>query len=382
VSRSEAEELHARIGAALPALEAQAAKSEELRRPSDEAIRILEETGVFRSLIPRVYDGLELDLDDFARIGLRLGEADISLAWVANFYIEHNWLFCQFPEAFQRKLFSEQPYVLSPAALAGDASVEACEGGYRVTGRWRWGSGSAHGNWAMVGGAIEGLPHFLALPRSDVEVDDNWDTSGMRGTGSNDIVVDNQFVPEERTASLLSLRMGCGIGAELHTAPIYRTPMVVVLMMAAATPSLGQARARLRAFEEKTVDRERMNMGRAERSKASVHMRLADAQQTLREAELVIEDVVAQAMEKRNQATLQDRAGWALGLTRAVHKARQVIQSVADASGGSAHFSHDPSQRALRDVNVVATHVAFDWDGRHQLYGATRLGIEPESALV
>ena len=93
-------ELLQRVQALAPALVVEAAESERLRRPTDAAIRALEETGLFRLMVPRAFGGLELDLDTFLEVGLALGEAYTSLAWVACFCVEHNWMLCQFPERF------------------------------------------------------------------------------------------------------------------------------------------------------------------------------------------------------------------------------------------------------------------------------------------
>ena len=69
-------------------------------------------------MVPRQHGGFELDLDTFLEVGLALGEGDASMAWVATFYIEHCWMFCHFPEAFQKRVFAERGYVLAPAAIA------------------------------------------------------------------------------------------------------------------------------------------------------------------------------------------------------------------------------------------------------------------------
>ena len=99
-----AADLIARARALAPLLAAHAAEAERLRRPVDAVIEALRESGVFRMMVPRKYGGLELDLDTFLEVGLALSEGDASMAWVANFYVEHNWIVCQFPQAFQEEL--------------------------------------------------------------------------------------------------------------------------------------------------------------------------------------------------------------------------------------------------------------------------------------
>ena len=158
--------------------------------------------------------------------------------------------------------------------------------------------------------------------------------------------------------------------------------MLAVLVTAATTPIVGHARTVVRRFVEETVGRERMGSGVEQRSLPRVQIRLADAEHTLRECELRVREVAASVAGLRDGATLLDRAGWLLSLARAAHGARDVIQRVADGSGGSAQFVADPLQRALRDANTALNHVVFDLDARHEIYGRVRLGLDPQSTLV
>lgn len=373
------------VRAALPALEAEAEESERLRRPTDAAIELLEATRCLELLVPRAYGGLELDLDVFLECALALGEADASLAWVASFYMEHNWLLCQFPEPFQRELFADRAAVRAPAALFGESTIREQRGGFALDGRWHWASGAMHAEWVMVGGASDpanpATACLFALPADEVEIDDVWHVDGLCATGSNDIVIEDGFVPREHTARLLDIASGNGLGAKLHASPIYASPMAPVLMTAAASPVVGQARSVVRRFGEKATERVRAMSAVAERDRSAVQARLAESAHEVHEAELLMRDVIAEVMRRRGDASLLERARWSLALTRAVHGARRAIQRIADASGGSAHFQSDPLQRAVRDANVASSHVAFDWDARHEGWGRLQLGLEADGFL-
>jgi alkylation response protein AidB-like acyl-CoA dehydrogenase len=371
-----------RVQAIVPRLAAEAEESEKRRRPTDRAIALMSEAGVFRALLPERYGGDSLDLEDFAAVGMALGEADISLAWVATFLMEHCWLLTHFPEPFQASLFSGGGDVLAPAALAGEATVQPVDGGFILDGRWRWASGSSHASWVLVGAGAEGRPRFFALPREEVSIDDVWHTSGMRATSSNDILIDSVFVAEERSVDLLALSCGQGEGARIHGSAIWRTPMFPVLVTAATTPIVGQARRVVRRFAEETVERVRMGTGTAVKTQPRVQVRVAEVEQSAHEAEQQVRWVARDVARVRGDATLLDRARWALALARAAHRARAVIQQVADGSGGTAQFDEDPLQRALRDANTALTHVVFDLDARHEMYGRVRLGLDPGSFLL
>src|SRR5262245_5492343 len=150
-------ELVARARALTSLLAAHAAEAERIRKPVDAVIRALEEAEIFKLMVPRCYGGLELDLDTFFDVGVALGEGDASMAWVANFYVEHNWILCQFPAAFQQELFATRPYVLAPAMVAPGGRVTPERDGYRLNGRWQWGTGIMHADW-VIPSALEVTP--------------------------------------------------------------------------------------------------------------------------------------------------------------------------------------------------------------------------------
>jgi len=216
-----AEELLEKVRGCIPLLAAEAAEAERLRRPTDAQIRALEDTGVFRMLVPRCHGGLELDLDAFVEVGFALAEADVSIAWVATFCIEHNWMLCQFPESFQKPLYAGgRGFVLAPGVIAPTGRAEPVDGGYRLSGRWRWGTGVMHATWAIVGAVTDAdvgpdSLRFLALPMADVKVDDTWFVDGMIATGSNDLVVEGAFVPADRSVSIPDMVLGRAHGAGL-----------------------------------------------------------------------------------------------------------------------------------------------------------------------
>jgi alkylation response protein AidB-like acyl-CoA dehydrogenase len=338
-------------------------------------------------MVPRCYGGLELDLDAFVEVGFAVAEADVSIAWVTTFCIEHNWILCQFPESFQKLLYASAPgFVLAPGVIAPTGRADPCDGGYRLTGRWRWGTGVMHASWAIVGAITDAAVgpasmRFLALPMSDVRVVDTWFVDGMIATGSNDIQVEDAFVPADRSVSIADLAVGRAHGAALHPSPLYHTPMIPILILAASMPIVGMALRVARDFRAHVGSHVRMNAPQGAAQRPAVQMRVADAFVEARQAELLLRDVAAQVMELRDRATPEDRGRFAASIAHAVHQARRVIQDVAEASGASAHLASHPLQRALRDVNVASCHVVFERDAQRELYGRLLLGQDPSHPL-
>lgn len=381
----EARALLARVEATLPLLREEAPLAEAARAPTDRAIEALRQTGVFDMMVPRVYGGLELDLDAFLAVGLKLAEADVSLAWVATFYVEHNWILCQFPEAFQKQLYADRSHVLAPATIAPAGNAVREGAGWRLSGRWRFGTGIVHGDWVLVGGLSEtpqgGGFRFFALPREDVRVDDTWHVDGMRGTGSHDVVVEGRWVPDERSLDIADVLTGHGEGAKIHAGPLYRTPMIPILVIAASMPIVGQARAVVRDYVQRLGGIQRMGVGPAQSEKPAAQMRVARLEIAMRQIELLMRDVVQDLMKARNQGGPEQRAAASASLCQAAHQARELIAEVSRASGASAHYGDHPLQRALRDVNVAACHVVFDLDAQLENLGRLRLGLEPSSFM-
>lgn len=380
------EDIVARARALAPLLAAHAAEAERLRRPTDEVIEALRSAGILRLMVPRVHGGLELDLDSFLEVGLALGEGDASMAWVATFYIEHNWMLCQFPGAFQAELFGGRGDTLAPAALSPNGVAERVSGGFRLNGRWQWATGVMHANWVIVSAVVkrDGAPpdlRFLALPRDQVKVEDVWFVDGMAGTGSNDVLIEDVIVPEERSVSIADMGAGRAHGAKLHEGPLYRTPMLPILCLAASMPAVGQARAAVRGFRESLHQRVRLGSPLKQSEKPASQMRLARAEVQSRQAESLLRELVSEIQSLRDDASLADRARWTASFAWAVDQSKRVLASLSEASGASAHFQTHPLQRALRDVNTLSCHVVFDLEARLELYGRVLLGLEPNGLI-
>lgn len=365
----------------------QAQEAERLRRPTDAVIKALADAEIFDMMSPRVFGGLELDIDTFFEVGLALSEGDASMAWVANFYIEHVWIFCLFPEAFQRELFAGRRHVLAPAMLSPTGEVKKVDGGWTLNGRWSWSTGIMHADWVIPAAIVTGedgkrAPWFFALPRSEVTVEDTWFVDGMQGTGSNDVVIKDAFVPEGRVLSFAQMIAGETPGAKVHASPLYRTPMLPVLGLAAAMPALGQARTCVRLFRDKLKERMAPGVPAGRKVGPAAMMRLARAEVQVQESYLLLKNIVQEVCELRNNATREDRTRWATQLAYAVNQCKNVISYVCEAAGASGHFLTSPLQRAARDVNTIGAHVVFDLDARLELYGAALLGQDVPGILV
>ena len=159
-----------------PLLEENAARAERERKPVDSVMSAIEATGAYLYFVPRRFGGYEFSVEGFIRIGMSLGEACLSTAWVTTFCMEHNWLLSLFDRQAQEDIFGSQPYIIAPGMLAPSGVATPEDGGFRLTGRWEWGTGIMYADWVLVGARTAGCDPeqpdlcMYAVPKSEVAV--------------------------------------------------------------------------------------------------------------------------------------------------------------------------------------------------------------------
>jgi 3-hydroxy-9,10-secoandrosta-1,3,5(10)-triene-9,17-dione monooxygenase len=205
----DAEELIRRATELQPLLARNAAQAETDRRIPEENIEALREAGLFKLMIPKRLGGYETTIKTQLEVTAALGEACGSTAWVAALTNVCAWFTGLFCDQAQQDVFGADPDARVAGVFAPSTGVEKVDGGYRVTGRWAWSSGSLHASWAYVGvlqlgpeGPID--MGVVLMPMSELSIEDTWFVAGMKGTGSNTVVAEDVFVPEHRYMSMMA----------------------------------------------------------------------------------------------------------------------------------------------------------------------------------
>ncbi|OKH75636.1 acyl-CoA dehydrogenase [Mycobacterium sp. SWH-M1] len=354
--------------------------TEELRRLPDETIAEARSSGLFELLLPARYGGTQAPFPAVLEPVRQLAHGCTSTAWTLGFYALHNWMIALFGEQAQDEIFAGGA-VLAPAPLAPSGRGEPIDGGYRITGRWSWATGIMHADWVLVGVLLGSgssmFPALAALPITDVTVADVWHTAGMRGTGSNDVIVDDVFVPAHRIVSVPKVYAGDSPGAAVHASDTYRWPIVSALALTACMPVLGTAERVVELFGERLEGRILAYGGGAQKDQPAAKMRLSEV--TMRVAAvgglaLSVADDIENAVSRDGAVDLRLRARARATAAHVVHECRAVIGDVLGAAGASAHFLDNPMQRARRDVDIVAGHAVFDYDVSRELDGALHVG--------
>ncbi len=358
-----------------------AAEAEDLRRLPDATIADFRASGMARLLLPARYGGEQAPFPAILDPVRRMAHGCASSAWTLGFYILHNWMLALFGEQAQDEVFADGP-VLCPAPLAPTGRGVPVDGGVRLSGRWSWATGIMAADWVMVGalcGPDDGMyPALALLPADDVVVEDVWHTDGMRGTGSHDVVVADTKVPEHRLVKLTDIYGGTAPGAGLHDGTAYRWPMVPALSLLAAMPALGAAERVADLFATRLGERVLAYSGLAQKQQPAAQIRLGDARVRLRALHGLLDDTVAMIEGMVTDGTRIPRSVRAQARVAAahiVHESRAVVADLLESSGASAHFLHNPLQRAKRDIDVICGHVVFDYDVSRELAGALEIGV-------
>jgi len=234
-------ELVRRAVALGPALRQRAPETEQLRQLPPETVRDLVSSQVIRVGNPDRYGGHGVDYDTMFEVGWELGRACASTAWVYSVWTVHNWIVGHFPEPAQEEFFADGPdTICSSGFFPGGAHATPVDGGLRVSGHWGFSSGCDHASWEMLG--IPGAERTLILvPRAHYEIVDNWFVSGMCGTGSKEIVIEDAFVPAHRVLDSARIGPQNSLGWRLHQRLSYRVPFRCIMGWDLSAPLIGMA---------------------------------------------------------------------------------------------------------------------------------------------
>lgn len=363
-----------------------AAEAEELRRLPAATVADFRASGLANLLVPACYGGEQADFSAILEPVRRMARGCASSAWTLGFYMLHNWMLALFDERAQDEVFANGP-TLCPAPLAPTGQGIPVEAGIRVTGRWSWATGVMDAEWVMVGVLVQAgakpedgiYPALALLPATEATVQDVWHTAGMRGTGSNDVVITDAFVPEHRLVKVLDFYGGTTPGAALHDAPCYRWPMVPALALVAAVVALGAAESVTDLFAARLTERILAYSGVAQKDQPAAQIRLGSARVRLAALSALVGSTVAQLSESvaaGESMPRAERAAARVAAAHIVHESRAVIADLLESSGASSQFLSNPMQRAKRDVDVICGHVIFDYDASRELAGALEIGAK------
>ncbi|MBS4754038.1 flavin-dependent monooxygenase [Nocardioides sp. zg-ZUI104] len=373
----------------LPTFRERAEEGDRLRVIPDASIKELEETGFFRLLQPKRYGGLEADPIAFYTAVRDIASADGSTGWVSSVVGVHPWQVGLFDDVAQQAVWGDDQSVRLSSSYAPTGKAVLTEGGFTLSGKWSFSSGSDHCAWVLLGGLVfnaEGqvvdFRTFL-VPREKYQVVDVWNTVGLRGTGSNDIVVEETFIPTEFTLSMGETGQCKGPGQAVNTSDLYKLPFHSIFTSTIATPIIGMAKG---AYAEHVAMQTKRVRAAYLGEKASLDpfgaVRIARASSEIDAAWALLtanireqQAHVARGEQIPLELRLRVRRDQVLGTARSI----EAIDTLFEASGGRALAEGTYLQRAWRDAHAGRVHAANDPERALQMYGAQQFGhkIDP-----
>jgi indole-3-acetate monooxygenase len=347
------------VRALLPEIEARAEEVEQARAVPRDLAEKLRSAGVFRRYVPRSHGGDEMWLDEGLTVIEELARADASVAWVAAVGSEGPSFYAYLPPDTYDKIFAGGPDIIHTGVINPTGKAVREKDGYRFSGRWSFASGANNADYICIHGVLDGggqaggtpATRLGVLPAREVNIEDVWHVSGLKGTASNDIVVSDLFIPDEWTGTFAEL-------PAVARHPLDQRPLLARFGTEFAAVAVGIAQAAL----DDVTDIARNKVPATSRSKLA-----ADPVAQYMVGQLATDLYMARTL--LHQIGRDDQASVPFGppdntamvtrrarLSRAASVAASVVEGAYSVSGTTGLFESCPLQRRLRDVRAVTQH--------------------------
>ncbi|MGW0159780.1 3-hydroxy-9,10-secoandrosta-1,3,5(10)-triene-9,17-dione monooxygenase oxygenase subunit [Mycobacterium sp. NPDC003323] len=375
----------------LPNLRERAQTAEDQRQVPYETINELDEVGFFKLLQPEQWGGLQADPTVFYEAVRRLASACGSTGWISSIIGVHNWHLALFDQRAQDEVWGDDPTVRVSSSYAPMGAGTVVDGGYLVSGAWQWSSGSEHATWAFLGGPVikDGRPvdfgSFL-IPRSEYKIDDVWHVVGLKGTGSNTVVVKDVFVPSHRFLSYKAMNDGTAGGYENNTAAVYKMPWGTMHPTTISAPIVGMAYGAYAAHVEHQGKRVRAAFaGEKSKDDPFAKVRIAEAASDIDAAWRQLIGNVGEEyalLQAGKEIPFELRARARRDQVRATARAIASIDLLFESAGATALVSTAPLQRFWRDAHAGRVHAANEPERAYLIFGNNEFGLPPADTMV
>ena len=358
-------------------LRANAEKARSDRRVPLENIEALQKAGFFLALQPARWGGYELDPQDFFRMQLAIAECCMSTAWASGIVAVHAFQIALMDPRAQQDVWGEDIHTRVSSSYAPMGKVEEVDGGFRFSGRWGWSSGCDHCSWALLGGILpDGTYRTFLVPQSDYRIEDTWHSMGLQGTGSNDIVVEDAFVPDYRTHKQSDGFEGTNPGVDQASAALYHLPWAQIFIRVVSTPAIGAARDALSLYMDLVKSKASGDVTKLAQD-TGTQMRIAAARNSIEEMTTILLanfNAMMDTLRAGGTIDLEDRILYRYQASLVIEKSIQVVDSLFSSAGGSSVFQGSEIQRRFLDIHTARAHVANNPTSFARNLGAISLG--------
>ena len=383
----------AKAKALVPHLRDRASKTEDLRRLPTETERDLHEAGLFRILQPKRVGGSEFDYVALVDCADAIGQADASAAWNFANLSSHHWMLAMFDKRAQDLVWNKDVNALIASSFIFPAGrARKVDGGYVLSGSWPFSSGVDSSDWNMLASVVssddeaDGIEYrVFLLNKSDYTIKDTWNATGLRGTGSNDVEVNDAFVAEPMTIGVHELAGGPTPGSAVNPNPLYALPVFSLFPYVLSGVALGNAQACLDDYIESARHRastyNRAKLGDLQ----STQIKIAEASAKIDAARLIMRSTCIAAMVDARRGHIPDTAA----KTRmrrdgafSVNLCTEAVSLLFAASGARGLATSGALQRQFRDAHAINSHIAFNFDAAGTNYGRVALGLPSENLTL
>ena len=383
----------ARAKALIPQLRERASNTEELRRLPKETERDLHEAGLFRIVQPKRVGGSEFDYVALVDCADAIGQADASAAWNLANLASHHWMLAMFDKQAQDLIWNKDANTLIASSFIFPAGrARKVDGGYLLRGSWPFSSGVDSSEWNMLASVVssddeaDGIEYRVFLVnKNDYRIRDTWNASGLRGTGSNDVEVEDAYVTDPMTIAVHELAGGPTPGSAVNPNALYTLPVFSLFPFVLSGVAVGNAQACLDDY----VDLARHRASTYNRTKLgdlqSTQIKIAEASSKIDAARLIMRSTCIAAMADARRGHVPDVAA----KTRmrrdgafAVNLCTEAVSLLFAASGARGLSTSGALQRQFRDAHAINSHIAFNFDAAGTNYGRVALGLPSENLTL
>ncbi|MGY9073338.1 MAG: acyl-CoA dehydrogenase family protein [Acidimicrobiales bacterium] len=382
-----------------PGIAARAESAETLRNVPDESMQELLDAGLFRMLQPERVGGYEMPFDILVDVLPIIGAACTSTAWILGNFSSRNWNIGMWPKAAQDEIWGAGP-THTPDVLACSAYVFPAlkavktPDGYLLNSNFPtpFSSGVDLAEWNTVAcmlhddAGIE-APQYMQvlLHKSEYKVIDTWFASGLVGSGSKDVLVENVEIPDHRGMLITNTHGGPTPGSEVNPGPLYRLPVFAAFGYVAGAPGLGCAMGALAFARDSLSSRIGTYGGQQIGTLSAVQIKFAEAAAGIDTAEMLYRRRCEQMMAiaaSGETPTPETRAIMRRDSAYGAALFSDAVDLLVQITGAAGLYNRNPMQRYFRDVHALVQHAAMVWDVCGQNYGQIALGGEPALPMV
>lgn len=369
----------------IPALRDRGDMTEAMRRLPGETIADIRRSGVARILQPARFGGAEGSLVSMVEVLIPVGAGCGSTAWCLAQYIMHNYMLARWPAAAQERVWRDgADCLISGIIIPLLGTARRVDGGYVISGNWPFVSGVEGSQWCILsamtgqGDARQDDERYFIVPTSAIEIEDTWHSIGLRGSGSNNVIAKDLFVPDDMSLPLRALTGGAHPGRGVNPAPVFRPSVSMTFGILLASAVLGMAEFMFEEYLSQSSGRVALMSGAPVGSYDTHHMKIGEVSASLQAAEALLRADCHEIMDAAaadRTATEIERTGYRCNAAFASQLAFTAARVIWDLIGARGVYAANPVARAFQDISVATRHITQNWDVNATEHGRARLRL-------